>query len=390
MMRLVCGSPLPVALAILLCALACAAVDAGPGKQSYIVYVGTYTHHSSKGIYAYRFWPQTGKTVALGLAAETASPAWLAVDPKHRFLYAANEYRDGGEPGNTITAYAMDTRTGRLTILNRVSSEGAGPCHLAIDQTGKVLVAANFGSGSVAAFPIHPDGSLGEASAFDQHRGSSVDPVRQAGPHAHSVIVSPDNRFMLSADIGLDRIFVYRLNSATGSLEANDPPYVALHPGWGPRHLAFHPDGRHLYLISEMGSKLTIFDYDAANGGLKESQILSTLEEGFSGKSTAAEVRIDQKGRFVYASNRGDDSIQVFSVEQGPGTLRPIQRVSTQGKTPRTFTIDPTGRYLFAANQNSGTVVIFRVDATTGMLTPAGHTLNESPEPSCVIFVPAL
>jgi 6-phosphogluconolactonase len=377
------------ALFILLLLVNGVGLGASPRGKSYFAYIGTYTHHASKGIYLYRFWPSTGETLPLGLAAATASPAWLIVHPTRRFLYAANEYGGGAEPGNTISAYAMDTKTGKLIFLNRVSSKGVGPCHLAIDKTGKILVAANFASGSVAAFPIRSDGSLGEASGFDQHHGSSIDPVRQAGPHAHSAIVSPDNRFVLVADIGLDRLYSYRLNPSAGSLEPNDPPFAALHPGWGPRHLAFHPNGRYLYLISEMGSMITTFAYDAARGTVKELQTVSTLPEGFAGKSTAAEIQVDRKGKFIYASNRGDDSIGVFAIDANTGTLSPTQHISTEGKTPRAFALDPTGQYLFAANQNSANIAILRVNSTTGGLTSTGKTLTDSPEPSCVIFVEA-
>lgn len=377
------------ALFILLLLVNGVGLGASPRGKSYFVYIGTYTHHASKGIYLYRFWPSTGETLPLGLAAATASPAWLIVHPTRRFLYAANEYGGGAEPGNTISAYAMDTKPGKLIFLNRVSSKGVGPCHLAIDKTGKILVAANFGSGSVATFPIRSDGSLGEASGFDQHHGSSIDPVRQAGPHAHSAIVSPDNRFVLVADIGLDRLYSYRLNPSAGSLEPNDPPFAALHPGWGPRHLAFHPNGRYLYLISEMGSMITTFAYDAARGTAKELQTVSTLPQGFAGKSTAAEIQVDREGKFIYASNRGDDSIGVFAIDANTGTLSPTQHISTEGKTPRAFALDPTGQYLFAANQNSANIAILRVNSTTGGLTSTGKTLTDSPEPSCVIFVEA-
>jgi len=377
------------ALFILLLLVNGVGLGASPRGKSYFVYIGTYTHHASKGIYLYRFWPSTGETLPLGLAAATASPAWLIVHPTRRFLYAANEYGGGAEPGNTISAYAMDTKTGKLIFLNRVSSKGVGPCHLAIDKTGKILLAANFGSGSVAAFPIRIDGSLGEASGFDQHHGSSIDPVRQAGPHAHSAIVSPDKRFVLVADIGLDRLYSYRLNPSAGSLEPNDPPFAALHPGWGPRHLAFHPNGRYLYLISEMGSMITTFAYDAARGAVKELQTVSTLPEGFAGKSTAAEIQLDREGKFVYASNRGDDSIGVFAIDANTGTLSPTQHISTEGKTPRAFALDPTGQFLFAANQNSANIAILRVNPTTGGLAPTGKVLTDSPEPSCVIFVEA-
>jgi 6-phosphogluconolactonase len=241
----------------------------------------------------------------------------------------------------------------------------------------------------VATFPIHANGQLGEVTAFIQHTGKSLDPVRQIGPHAHCAVISPDNRFVLVADLGVDKVFVYRLNAKTGALEPNVPPFATVTAGWGARHVAFHPNGKIVYLLTEMGSRLTTFSYDAAHGSLKELQTVSALPAGFSGTSTSAEIQVDKAGRFVYASNRGDDSIGVFAVDASAGTLTAVQHVSTQGKTPRHFAIDPTGQWLFAANQNSGTVVIFRVDANTGKLTPAGKTLTDAPEPSCVLFVPA-
>ena len=362
-------------------------IGANSGHKGYFVYIGTYTHTTSKGIYGYRFFPPTGDLVPLGLLAETAHPSYLIVHPNHDFLYAVNEHASATEPGNTITAYAIDKKTGKLAFLNKVPSKGIGPCHIAIDKTGEILVAAHYRSGSIAVFPIHSDGTLGEVSDFIQPRGSSVDPVYQTGPHAHCVVFSPDNRFVLVADLGLDRISVYRFNHSTGSLEPNDPPFIALHPGWGPRHLAFHPNGRYLYLISEMGSKLTALNYDADRGTLKEIQSISALPEGFSGHSLSGEVQVDHLGKFVYGSNRGDDSIDVFAVNAATGELTPVQQVPTQGKTPRNFSLDPSGDYLFAANEDSGTVVIFRVDPTTGRLTPTGQVLKDAPEPSCILFV---
>jgi 6-phosphogluconolactonase len=366
----------------------CARNAKADGK-TYIVYIGTYTYKTSKGIYGYRFSPSTGEVAPLGLLAETAHPTWLAVHPNQRFLYAANEHGKATEPGNTITAFAIDTKTAQLTFLNEVATGGDSPAQIAIDKTGKILVACNVNSGSFAVFPIHPDGRLGEASDFIQHHGSSVDPERQTGPHPHSAVFSPDNRFVIIADRGVDRVFVYHLNYSTATLEPNEPAFVTLGAGWGPRHLAFHPNGKYLYLIHEMGSRLTTFDYDAASGTLKETQTISTLPDGFSGYDHSAELQVDRAGRFVYGSNRGDDSIGVFAVNASTGALTPIQHVSTQGKTPRNFSLDPTGTYLFAANQDSDSVVMFRVNHSTGKLTPTGKVLKDSPEPTCIVFVPA-
>jgi 6-phosphogluconolactonase len=365
-------------------------ITAKPGSKDDFVYVGTYTRRGvSKGIYGYRFTPSTGDIVPLGLMAEAPHPSYLIVSPNQRFLYSTNEHENATDPGNTVTAYARDVKTGTLTLINKVSSKGMGPAHIAIDKTGKFLAVANFGSGSMAVFALHVDGSLGEATAFFQHTGTGGDPVRQAGPHAHCVLFSPDNRFLLVAEHGLDKIFVYKFNQSTGTLEPNDPPFYSVQPGWAPRHLAFHPNGKYLYVISEIGSKLSTYDYDAAHGTLKEVQTISALPAGFSGESRSAEVELDRAGKFLYGSNRGDNSIIVTAVNPKDGTLKPVEFVSTQGKTPRNFAIDPTGEYFFVGNQDSDTVVIFRVDQTTGKLTPTGKVLNDAAEPSCVLFVAA-
>jgi 6-phosphogluconolactonase len=351
------------------------------------VYIGTYTGKESKGIYAYRFDSRTGRVSSLGLAAETENPSWLTVHPNRRFLYAANETGNyQGAKSGAVSAFAIDRETGKLTFLNQVASRGADPCHATVDQTGKNLLVANYSSGNIAVFRLLDDGRLGEASAFVQHTGSSVNPERQEGPHAHSIEPSPDNRFVLNADLGLDELLVYRFDAAEGTLTPNDPPFAKLNPGAGPRHFAFHPNGKFVYVISEMQSTVTAFAYDAARGSLRELQTLSTLPKDFSGESTTAEIRVDDSGRFLYGSNRGHDSIAVFSIDTAQGTLTPVEIVSTGGKEPRNFEIDPTGKYLFAANQNSDSVVIFRIDAKTGRLSPSGQEF-QVPSPVCVTFV---
>ncbi len=357
-------------------------------KGEYLVYIGTYTGEKTKsqGIYAYRFKAATGQLTSLGLAAKTASPSFLAVRPDRRFLYAVNETADEGRKSGAVSAFALDRATGKLAFLNQVSSRGADPCYVALDKTGKYVLVANYTSGSVAVFPVLKDGSLGEASAFVQHTGSSVNPERQAGPHAHSINVSADNRYVLAADLGLDQMLVYRFDPAKGSLAPNHPPSAKVHPGLGPRHFAFHPSGRFVYVISEMGSTVTAFSYNAAGGVLKELQTISTLPKGFKGESDCAEIEAHRSGKFLYGSNRGHDSIAVFAIDAGKGTLTPVEYVSTQGKTPRNFAIDPTGSYLFAANQDSDSVVVFRIDPKTGRLTPSGQVL-EVPSPVCVTFV---
>lgn len=353
-----------------------------------IVFVGTYTRPPSKGIYAYRLRADGHLTpmAADGLAAETENPSFLAVHPNQRFLYAVNEIsKYEGQDAGSVSAFAINRATGTLTLMSRVSSRGAGPCHVSLDASGKWLFVANYGGGSVAAFPVQDDGRLGEASAFFQHAGSSANKDRQSGPHGHAVTVSPDNRFVLAADLGLDKVLTYRIDPRAGLAPA-DPPFSTVAPGSGPRHLAFRPDGKFAYVLSEMFSRVVAMRYDAARGTLTEIQTISTLPEGFSGDNSGAEIAVHPGGRFLYASNRGHDSIAGFRIDAGQGTLTALDRVPTQGKTPRNFAIDPAGRFLLAANQNSGTVVVFRIDQATGGLTPAASTL-QVPFPVSVVFV---
>jgi 6-phosphogluconolactonase len=311
------------------------------------------------------------------------------VHPSQRFLFAVNEISTfGGQKSGAVSAFAIDRRTGKLAFLNQVSSRGAGPCHLTVDKTGKYVLLANYEGGNVAVFPLLGNGRLGDASAFVQHQGHGVNPQRQEGPHAHSIALSPDNRFALAADLGLDELLVYRFDVARGSLAANRPPFAKLHPGAGPRHFDFSPNGKFVYVISEMGNTVTAFSYDAAQGVLRELQTISTLPRDFKGENTTAEVQVHPSGKFLYGSNRGHDSIAVFAIDARTGTLTPSEHVLTQGRTPRNFAIDPTGSYLFAANQDSNNIVVFGIDSQTGHLTPTGQVL-EAPSPVCVTFVPA-
>ena len=351
----------------------------GPG---YLAYFGTYTRSDSAGIYVYDFDAGSGKLAEIGLAAEASNPTFLAVHPNNRFLYAVAEDREGA-----VGAYSIEQPGGKLQLLNEVPSHGAGPCHLSVDATGKMLVVANYSSGSVASFPIHEDGSLGKAASVIQHKGSSVNPARQKGPHAHMAVFSPDNRFVIVDDLGLDKLFIYKADPATATIKPNDPPFVKVAPGSGPRHFVFHPSGHYGYANTEMGNTITAFTYDAEHGSLKQIQTISTVPDDFAGVSYTAEIEIDQAGKFLYVSNRGHDSIAVFSIDAATGKLTPVERVSTQGKNPRHFALDPTGDFLIAENQDTSNVVEFRVDQATGKLTPAGQKL-EIPIPVCLVFVP--
>jgi 6-phosphogluconolactonase len=384
---------LPIVLAALPLAALCGAFLHGAQKPSskgeHLVYFGTYTRGSSKGIYVSRFSAVTGKLTPPELAAETANASFLAIHPNGRFLYAVNETSSfQGQKSGSVSAFSIDRATGKLTLLNQVSSRGATPAHLTVDRSGKDVLVANYGGGSVAVLPVKEDGSLAEASAsgFVQHTGKGAT-KRQSGPNAHSVNMSPDNRFAIVADLGLDKVFVYRFDPVKGSLEANEPPFVQVAPGSGPRMFMFEPKGRFGYVINELGSTITAFAYNAKAGSLKELQTITTLPKDYTGRNATAEIQVHPTGRFVYGSNRGPDSIAVFSVDARKATLTPVEIVPTQGKEPRNFAIDPTGSFIFAANQNSNNVVLFRIDLKTGRLTPAGSVV-EVGSPVCVKFLP--
>ena len=382
-----------VAAPLLLFATAASPQKRIPNKP-YLVFVGTYTNKtSSKGIYAYRFDPGTGKLSSLGVAAESEDPSFLAVHPSGKYLYAVNEIDHfGAQKSGAVSAFSIDHKSGKLTLLNQAATQGAGPCHISLDKSGKFVLVANYDGGSVAVFPIREDGSVGPASAFVQHSGSSVNKERQEGPHAHWISTSPDNRFTLAADLGLDKILIYRFNPAKGSLTPNDPPYAKLNPGAGPRHLAFHPNGKFAYVLTEMENSVTSFAYNASKGSLSPLQTLSTLStlrKDYSGLKEAAEIAVHPNGKFLYASNRANiDTISAFGINPAKGTLKLIDEFPTMGKTPRNFAIDPTGKFLLAANQESNNIVTLRIDSSTGRLMPTGDIVV-APAPVCITFVAA-
>ncbi len=369
-------------------ALGLDAIPSPPDHGECLVYIGTRASARSKGIYLCRLNTATGALTSFGIAAETTDPAFLAIHPNHRFLYAVRE--SGGfenTPNGAVSAFTIDPTTGKLTLLNQQNSGGQGPCHLAVDRSGQCVLVAHYGSGSVAAFPLLGDGSLGAVGAFIQHHGSSADPKRQEGPHAHAVGFDVANRRAFCADLGLDKLLIYQLEPKTAALTPNDPSSASLAPGAGPRHFTLSPNGRHLYVINELNNTITAFDYDASRGALKESQIVSTLPDKLTAANTAAEIGILPNGKFLYGSNRGHDSIAVYAVDESTGKLTPVEHQPTLGKTPRAFGIDPSGNFLLAANQNSDNIVVFRIDPATGRLKAAGQTL-EVPAPVCLTFLP--
>jgi 6-phosphogluconolactonase len=352
-----------------------------------LLYIGTYSDGKDGGIEAFRFDTTTGEASPLGVAAKMKSPSFLAASASGRFLYAVGEVDDFGQKGaGIVAALSVDASTGRLTLLNQVSSRGAHPCHVVVDRSGKYVLVANYTGGNVAALPIQPDGRLGEATGFAQHQGKSVNPQRQEAPHAHSINVSPDGRFAVAADLGLDQLLVYRLDPAHGTLTPNDPPFTKSAPGAGPRHFTFHPGAAFAYAINELDSTVTTYAWDIAKGRLDPRQTITTLPEGGVPGNTTAEVQVHPSGRFLYGSNRGHDSIAIFAIDPKTGELRFVSHQPTQGKTPRNFGIAPGGRFLLAANQDSGTIVVFRIDPDSGKLTPTGTVLQVK-TPVCVRFV---
>jgi 6-phosphogluconolactonase len=361
-----------------------------PQKQ-YLAYVGTYTTKTdSKGIYVYRFDSASGELSAIGLAAESNDPSFAAVHPTGKYLYAVNEVGNfGGSNSGAVSAFAIDRTTGKLTFLNQVATRDAGPCHVSLDRTGKFVLVANYDGGSVVVFPVQADGSLGKDSAFVQHTGSGPNKERQEAPHAHWIGTSPDNRFALAVDLGLDKILVYSFDAAKGSLTPSDPPFAKTNPGAGPRHLAFQRDGKFAYVLAEMENAVTAFTYLQKDGSLSALQTVSTLPKDYSGPKEAAEIVVHPSGKFLYASNRaGVDSITVFGIDPAKGTLTLVGQYPTKGKTPRHFTIDPTGAFLLAANEESNNIVVFKINPTTGELAPTGQVL-EVPSPVCITFVTA-
>jgi 6-phosphogluconolactonase len=365
-----------------------------PAKRSsareYLAFIGTYTTKTdSKGIYSFRFDSATGKLTPIGVAAQTQDPSFLSISSNEKYLYAVNELPTfEGKSSGAVTSYSLDRKTGKLTQMNQVPSGGADPCYLSLDQTGKYLLVANYTGGSVATFPVGADGHLGAASAFVQHTGSGPNKEHQEGPHAHYIATAADNRHVFVADLGLDEVLIYRFDPATGSLTPSDPPYAKLAPGAGPRHLAFHPNGKFAYVLSELNSTVTAFAYNSANASFTNLQVLSTIPKDFAPHNDTAEIVVHPSGKFLYASNRGRDSIAVFAIDAAKGTLTPAGDFATTGKTPRNFALDPTGNFLLAANQESNHIVVFRINQATGALTPTGQVAQVR-APVDIVFTPA-
>lgn len=350
------------------------------------IFVGTYTGKNSKGIYRVELDTATGKLGMPQLAAEVASPSFLAIAPDRKHLFCVCELNDfKGKKGGGVSSFSLDAKTGELKLINQQSSVGAGPCHIVCDKLGKNVLIANYGGGSAAVLPVDKDGKLGEASCFVQHTGSSVDKGRQEAPHAHSVNLDAANKFAVVADLGLDKVLVYKFDPEAGKIAANDPPSVSMAPGSGPRHFAFHPSGKFAYVNNEMLSTLTAMTYDADKGEFKVLNTLSTLPAPHKGNSTAETV-VHPNGKFVYTSNRGHNSIAIFAIDEKTGEIKAVGHQGEGIKIPRNFNIDPTGKWMVVANQDGHDIIVYAIDGQTGQLKPTGQRA-EVGAPVCVKFV---
>lgn len=351
-----------------------------------LVFISAFASGDKGAIHAFQFDTTSGALKPLHRTADIRNPFFIALSPDRRFLYAIDAEKFGGAEDEFVAAYAIEGRTGALKMLNRQSSRGRASCYLDVDATGQTVVVANYSSGSVAALPVRKDGSLGEAASFVQHSGTGFDPARQKGPDAHSIAVSPDNRFALAADLGLDKILIYHLDAATAKLTANEAqPFAKMQPGSGPRHLTFHPNGRRVYVISELKNTVTFFDYTADAGMLTERQTISTLPADFAGGSYCADLKITPDGRHLYGTNRGHDSIAVYRIaEDGRLSLVTIQ--PSLGKGPQNLLITPDGQWLLCANMPGNSVVVFRINPETGELKLAGEPVA-MPMPSCIRWI---
>jgi 6-phosphogluconolactonase len=356
-------------------------------EANFHVYLGTYTGGTSEGIYVAKFDATTGKLADPKLAAAVKNPSFLAIHPQGKYLYAVNETADYKKQNvGAISAFAIQA-DGSLKFLNDKSSGGAGPCHVVVDKEGRHVLAANYGGGSVCAYSLTDQGELKEQTGFVQHTGSSVNPARQKEPHAHSINLSADNRFAFVADLGLDKILIYKFDAQSGALAANEPPFGLSPAGGGPRHFAFNPTRPMAYANNEMLSSVTAYTYDAKRGELVPTQTITTLPPDASGAhNSTAEVCVHPQGKFVYVSNRGHNSIAVFSVEEKTGRLISVGHQATGINVPRNFCLDPTGKWALVANQQGNSVLVFSIDAATGMLQPTDQKI-EVGNPVCVRFL---
>ncbi|KAF0179079.1 MAG: 6-phosphogluconolactonase [Limisphaerales bacterium] len=376
----------PLLRSLLLLTVGALLIKPTAAAEAPVVFVTSFAGGDKGAINAYQLQTATGGLKPLHRTTGVEHPFFIAVSRDRRFLYSIHAKTFGGKEPEQVAAYALEGRTGRMTLLNRQSTRGTASCYLDVDATGRTVLVANYTTGNVASFPVRADGSLGEAASFFQHTGSSVDLPRQKGPNAHSFVVSPDNRYALAADLGIDQILSYRLDAATAKLTPNQPPFTKAPPGAGPRHLTFHPNGRHVYVINELKNSVTRFDYAVVTGTLTERETISTLPVDFTGRSYCADLKITPNGRFLYGTNRGHDSIAAYRIgEDGRLTLLEIE--PSLGKGPQNLLITGGGELLLCANMPGNNLAVFRIDAATGGLKSVGEPLAV-PSPSCIRLLP--
>lgn len=353
-------------------------------EQKFVLYVGTYTSGKSEGIYGYHM-DATGALTRF-TSIKSVNPSFLTIDRSKRFLYAVNEVGEFLEkPGGAVSAFTIDPLTHNLRLLNEQATQGADPCHLSVDSRKRTLLVANYTGGNVSVFPLRSDGTLGMVAEVKQHEGSGPK-EQQKGPHAHCIKFDRSERHAFAADLGIDKVMIYRFDRAAGKLSPAKQPFAELKSGAGPRHLSLHPSGKYLYVINELDSTMSGFKYNEREGTLTAIETVSTLPNDFSGTSYCADVHVSPSGKFLYGSNRGHNSIVVFKIDRRTGKLTLVGHVSTEGNWPRNFTIDPSGKFLLVANQRSDNVVVFSIDPSTGQLKPTG--VNESiPSPVCLRFL---
>ncbi len=351
----------------------------------YRMYIGTYTGGRKDGIFLYELNP-SGELKLLG-STEAEDPSFLAIHPDGNYLYAVNEIGEyEGSKSGSVSAFAIEKPSGKLRFINKQASRGASPCYISTDATGRQVLVANYMGGNVAVLPVQGANGLGPASDTKQHQGSGPNQERQEAPHAHAIVMAPGNQYALAADLGTDKIMIYKLDVQQGKLQPASTPYTQTQAGAGPRHIAF--SGDRVFVINELDSTLNAYAWNADRGTLTLQQTIAMLPQGYTGKNQCADVHVSPDGRYVYGSNRGHNSIAVFAIEQGTGNLKLVEHVSTRGDWPRNFTLTPDGNLLLVANERSDAVVSFRVNKQTGKLTPTGH-ITQVPKPVCLMLMPS-
>lgn len=359
-------------------------------SKNMLLYVGTYTSKGSEGIYVYQFNAETGALSRLHTIENVAEPSFLTIDKSHKYLYAVNELTEfEGKKSGAVSAFAIDQKNGDLKFLNKQPSHGGAPCHIITSEDGKFVLVANYLGGNVSVFPVEAGGKLGSSVDLAQHAGAGPNKERQEAAHAHSISLDRNNRFAFAADLGIDKVMIYRFDDKNGSLESNPAQqFYRTKPGAGPRHFDFHPNGKFAFVINELDSTVSSLGYDAKRGTLMEIQTVSTLPENYKTANKCADIHVSPNGKFLYGSNRGHDSLVVYKIDEKSGKLEFVEHVSTGGKTPRNFTIAPNGRFLLAANQDSNSIIVFQINEKTGKLQKTGHRAEVS-MPVCLKLIPA-